>query len=68
MMLQLVVDDVRLHHKFDKHSVDIYIPEWNIAIEYQGKQHFQQHWRGDLLRYCNIINSAYCSLKSETTR
>jgi hypothetical protein len=30
------------------HSVDVYIPDWKLAIEYQGKQHYQPHYRGDL--------------------
>jgi very-short-patch-repair endonuclease len=30
------------------YSVDLFLPEWSIAVEYQGYQHFQQFFRGDL--------------------
>jgi very-short-patch-repair endonuclease len=33
------------------HSIDLFLPEWNIAIEYQGEQHYQQHYRGCLVKY-----------------
>ena len=48
-MLQLVAD-IKVHHRIGNFSVDVYIPDWKLAIEYQGGQHFQQSWRGDLQR------------------
>jgi hypothetical protein len=49
-MLKLVTDDLVVHHRIGKHSVDIFVPEWDVAIEYQGVQHYQQNWRGDFVR------------------
>jgi very-short-patch-repair endonuclease len=49
-MLQLITD-VKRHQRIGNHSVDIFVPEWNLALEYQGEQHFHQTWRGDLKRY-----------------
>ena len=45
-----VVADIKIHHKIDKYSIDIYIPEWNVAIEYQGEQHFKNTTHGDIKR------------------
>jgi hypothetical protein len=45
-MLRLVAGNIKLHHRIGHHSVDIFIPEWNLAIEYQGIQHYQGHWFG----------------------
>lgn len=49
-MLRLVAGNIIPHHKIGQHSVDIFIPDWNVAIEYQGVQHSKQHWRGDFNR------------------
>jgi very-short-patch-repair endonuclease len=59
MMLRLVTEDVVVHHRIGKHSVDIYIPEMNVAIEYQGSQHFQQSWRGNFKRF-DIYQLDWC--------
>jgi very-short-patch-repair endonuclease len=48
-MLKLVAD-VDVHRRVGNHSVDIFVNDWNVAIEYQGKQHFTQSWRGDIKR------------------
>jgi very-short-patch-repair endonuclease len=49
-MMQLVADIV-VHPKLGEHSVDIFVPEWKLAIEYQGGQHYQQTWRGEITRF-----------------
>jgi very-short-patch-repair endonuclease len=40
----------RNKEKFGKMNLDFYLPEHNIAIEYQGKQHFQavKIFKGDI--------------------
>ena len=48
-MLQLVAD-TQTHAKIGKYSVDVFIPDWKLAVEYQGIQHSQQSWRGDCKR------------------
>lgn len=48
-MLKLVAD-VLIHHKLGDFSVDVYVPEWRVAVEYQGGQHYHQTWRGDVVR------------------
>lgn len=48
-MLKLVVD-IKIHHKIGDYTVDIFVPELNAVIEYQGIQHFKQSWRGDFKR------------------
>jgi hypothetical protein len=48
-MLNLV-GDVKVHQKIGEFSVDIHMPEWNLAVEYQGGQHAFQSWCGDFLR------------------
>ena len=48
-MLQLVAD-AKVHARIGTYSVDVYIPDWKLAVEYQGVQHFQQWWRGDFKR------------------
>lgn len=53
-MLRLIAD-VEVHQKIGQYSVDAFIPAWNVAIEYQGGQHQQQTWRGDLTRYFIFI-------------
>jgi very-short-patch-repair endonuclease len=50
-MLKLLAD-VKVHQKIGEFSVDVFIPEWKLAIEYQGGQHLKQSWHGDLSRYC----------------
>jgi very-short-patch-repair endonuclease len=45
-----LVADIKTHHRIGNYVVDIYIPELNLALEYQGKQHFQQAQYGDLKR------------------
>lgn len=32
---------VKEHHVGDRLRLDLYIPRWNLGIEYHGKQHFQ---------------------------
>ena len=44
-------DEVIFHHRpewLQGLEIDIFIPRYNLAIEYQGKQHFQpvEHWGG----------------------
>jgi hypothetical protein len=46
-----LVADVSIHHRIGKFTVDIFVPEWNMALEYQGGQHFQQTWHGDVREY-----------------
>lgn len=47
-MLKMVAD-VNVHHKIGEYSVDFYVPDWKLAIEYQGEQHFMKSWKsGDL--------------------
>src|SRR4051812_10950837 len=66
-MLQ-VIADTEIHARIGSHSVDVYIPEWKLAVEYQGEQHFQQSWRGDLKRYnsCKMkIHSSKSTAKGQ---
>ena len=48
-MLQLVAD-TQVHAKIGKYSFDVFIPDWKLAVEYQGGQHSRQTWRGDVKR------------------
>lgn len=48
-MLQLIAE-ATIHAKIGKYSVDAYIPDWKLAVEYHGIQHFQESWRGDFQR------------------
>jgi hypothetical protein len=44
---------------------DFYLPDYNVVIEYQGRQHFQQIGNWDLLstQYNDKLKKDYCSLK-----
>ena len=48
-MLKMVAD-VTVHAKLGEFSVDVFIPDWKLAVEYQGGQHSKQTWRGDFKR------------------
>jgi very-short-patch-repair endonuclease len=52
-MLHLVAD-VKVHQKIGNYSVDVFVPDWKAALEYQGGQHYQQSWRGDVQGYCCV--------------
>jgi very-short-patch-repair endonuclease len=49
-MMQFIVEDVKVHHRIGKYSVDIFIPDWKLALEYQGEQHYQTSCHGDVKR------------------
>ena len=43
-LLSNIYSNIEYQKRFDwlgKQSLDFYLPEYNIAIEYQGKQHFE---------------------------
>lgn len=48
-MLQLVAD-IEIHAKIGKYSVDVFVPSWKLAVEYQGIQHSQPIHLGDFKR------------------
>jgi very-short-patch-repair endonuclease len=43
----LVQKGVKIHGQ----SVDFYLPQLSVAIEFQGKQHYQDIYRGSVLEY-----------------
>jgi very-short-patch-repair endonuclease len=42
------VTSVSVHHVIEGYSVDVYLPEFSVAIEYQGAQHFTPKLRGEV--------------------
>lgn len=54
-MLQLVAE-TKIHAKIGRYSVDVFIPDWKLAVEYQGGQHAKQTWRGDLKRWISTVH------------
>lgn len=53
-MLKLV-SDISVHQRIGKYSVDVFVPEWNVAFEFQGEQHFKQTWRGALTGFVTLF-------------
>jgi very-short-patch-repair endonuclease len=41
------VADIEVHSNINGYSVDIYVKDWKLAIEYQGQQHYTPIHRGD---------------------
>lgn len=45
--VERVLDDMRIsyisEHPVDVYSLDVYLPEWNLAIEIDGPYHLKRH-------------------------
>lgn len=51
--------NVYTHCKIGGYSVDIYVPEWKLALEYQGTQHYQPSYKSDLKRYVHLLSNCF---------
>lgn len=61
-MIRSLTSDVQIHADVHGYSVDIFIPQWKVAIEYQGDQHYKAVYKGDFVRCVGWF------LMSESTR
>jgi very-short-patch-repair endonuclease len=48
-MFKLLTDDVKSHVSIGGQSVDVFLPEYSVAIEYQGKHHYEQQAHGHFI-------------------
>jgi hypothetical protein len=37
-----IAKNIEVHYRIKKYTVDVYIPEWNLAVEYNGEHHYHE--------------------------
>jgi hypothetical protein len=54
-----IISPAEPHVTINGYSVDIYLPQFSLAFEFQGKQHYVPHKRGSLKQYEYLISFTY---------